>query len=158
MKHFKAQAAMEYLMTYGWAILIVIIVFAALWALGVFNPSTWSGSSAAGFSGFSVPAGGWQVSSTQVKLILKNAAGANIRITNLNATFGTVATNQSSPFPANLGPNNQTTFTLDNAPGTAWAGPTSGSSYTITVNIKYDNLDTGMTGFTSSGTITGNAI
>ena len=28
---------MEYLMTYGWAILIVIIVVAALWAMGVFN-------------------------------------------------------------------------------------------------------------------------
>jgi len=28
---------MEYLMTYGWAILIVIIVVAALWAFGVFQ-------------------------------------------------------------------------------------------------------------------------
>ncbi len=33
----KGQAAMEYLMTYGWAILIVIIVVAALWAFGVFQ-------------------------------------------------------------------------------------------------------------------------
>jgi len=33
----KGQAAMEYLMTYGWAILIVIIVVAALYAMGVFN-------------------------------------------------------------------------------------------------------------------------
>ncbi len=35
----KAQTAMEYLMTYGWAILIVIVVIAALYALGVFTPS-----------------------------------------------------------------------------------------------------------------------
>lgn len=33
----KAQAAMEYLMTYGWAILIVIVVVAALYAMGVFT-------------------------------------------------------------------------------------------------------------------------
>ena len=33
----KAQSATEYLMTYGWAILIVIIVVAALYSLGVFN-------------------------------------------------------------------------------------------------------------------------
>lgn len=33
----KAQAAMEYLMTYGWAILIVIVVVAALYAMGVFK-------------------------------------------------------------------------------------------------------------------------
>lgn len=36
----KAQAAMEFLMTYGWAILIVLIVLAALFFLGVFNPRT----------------------------------------------------------------------------------------------------------------------
>ncbi len=33
----KAQTAMEYLMTYGWAILIVIVVVAALYAMGVFS-------------------------------------------------------------------------------------------------------------------------
>lgn len=31
---------MEYLMTYGWAIIIVVIVGVALWRLGVFTPST----------------------------------------------------------------------------------------------------------------------
>lgn len=36
----KAQAAMEYLMTYGWAILIVIIVVAALWSMGVFRTTS----------------------------------------------------------------------------------------------------------------------
>ncbi|RLI98247.1 MAG: hypothetical protein DRO99_01185 [Candidatus Aenigmatarchaeota archaeon] len=36
----KAQAAMEYLMTYGWAILIVIIVVAALYAMGVFTATS----------------------------------------------------------------------------------------------------------------------
>ena len=33
----KGQAAMEYLMTYGWAILIVVVVVAALYAMGVFK-------------------------------------------------------------------------------------------------------------------------
>ncbi len=33
----KAQSAMEYLMTYGWAILIMGVVLAALFALGLFN-------------------------------------------------------------------------------------------------------------------------
>ncbi len=33
----KAQSAMEYLMTYGWAILIIAVVLAALFQLGVFN-------------------------------------------------------------------------------------------------------------------------
>jgi len=33
----KGQTAMEYLMTYGWAILIIIVVVAALYAMGVFS-------------------------------------------------------------------------------------------------------------------------
>jgi len=35
----KGQTAMEYLMTYGWAILIVIVVIAALYSMGVFTVS-----------------------------------------------------------------------------------------------------------------------
>ncbi len=41
----KLQSAMEYLMTYGWAILIIAIVLAALYALGVFNGTAFSGES-----------------------------------------------------------------------------------------------------------------
>ena len=33
----RSQSAMEYLMTYGWAILIVAVVLGALYSLGVFN-------------------------------------------------------------------------------------------------------------------------
>ena len=36
----KSQSAMEYLMTYGWAILIILIAVGALFYLGVFSPST----------------------------------------------------------------------------------------------------------------------
>ncbi len=36
----KAQAAMEFLMTYGWAILIILIALGVLFYLGVFNPKT----------------------------------------------------------------------------------------------------------------------
>jgi len=32
---------MEYLMTYGWALLVIIVVAAALFALGVLNPATY---------------------------------------------------------------------------------------------------------------------
>jgi len=35
----KAQSALEYLMTYGWAIIIIAVVLAALVNLGVFTPS-----------------------------------------------------------------------------------------------------------------------
>ncbi len=42
-KHvFNAQSAMEYLMTYGWAILIIAVVLGALFQLGVFNASAFA--------------------------------------------------------------------------------------------------------------------
>lgn len=39
MATFKLQSAMEYLMTYGWALLIISIVIVALVSIGVFNGS-----------------------------------------------------------------------------------------------------------------------
>src|SRR5487761_2388999 len=36
----RSQSAMEYLMTYGWAILIVAVVLGALFQLGVFSNSS----------------------------------------------------------------------------------------------------------------------
>ncbi len=35
----KAQSAMEYLMTYGWAIIVILVVLAALYILNIFTPN-----------------------------------------------------------------------------------------------------------------------
>ncbi|MEM4065247.1 MAG: hypothetical protein QXV17_00005, partial [Candidatus Micrarchaeaceae archaeon] len=40
--HKKLQSAMEYLMTYGWAILIIAVVLGALYSLGVFNSTNFA--------------------------------------------------------------------------------------------------------------------
>ncbi len=48
----KAQSAMEYLMTYGWAILIIAVVLAALDFLGVFNGNTFVGPSCLATPGY----------------------------------------------------------------------------------------------------------
>ncbi len=44
----KSQSAMEYLMTYGWAILIIAIVMVALFQLGVFNGTFFAPRATAG--------------------------------------------------------------------------------------------------------------
>ena len=48
----KAQSAMEYLMTYGWAILIIAVILAALDFLGVFNTGTFIGPSCLATPGY----------------------------------------------------------------------------------------------------------
>ncbi len=45
----KGQSALEYLMTYGWALVVIIIVIAALFALGILSPATYQGDSCRGF-------------------------------------------------------------------------------------------------------------
>jgi hypothetical protein len=50
----KAQAALEFLMTYGWAILIVVIVVGALFALGLTSPCRWVGTQIREFADFKV--------------------------------------------------------------------------------------------------------
>ncbi len=49
---FKAQSAMEYLMTYGWAILIIAIVLGALFSLGVFSGSSFVGTTCIAAAGY----------------------------------------------------------------------------------------------------------
>ncbi|HEX55264.1 MAG TPA: hypothetical protein ENF49_03960, partial [Candidatus Altiarchaeales archaeon] len=46
----KGQGAMEYLMTYGWAILVVMIVGVVLWQLGIFGGGPGAVNTAHGFS------------------------------------------------------------------------------------------------------------
>jgi hypothetical protein len=41
MKQKKGQAAMEFLMTYGWAILVVLAAIGALAYFGILNPGNW---------------------------------------------------------------------------------------------------------------------
>ena len=40
MRPVKLQSAMEYLMTYSWALLVIALVLVALFTLGVFNPGS----------------------------------------------------------------------------------------------------------------------
>ncbi len=50
----RSQSALEYMMTYGWAILIIVIVAVILYSMGIFNPSSSLASTVTGFNGFTV--------------------------------------------------------------------------------------------------------
>ena len=58
----KSQSAMEYLMTYGWAILIIAIALSALFALGVFSPSSFGPKASPGSCQVSRPDGSYTLS------------------------------------------------------------------------------------------------
>ncbi len=50
----RSQSALEYMMTYGWAILIIVIVAVILYSMGIFNPSSSVTFTSSGFAPFTV--------------------------------------------------------------------------------------------------------
>lgn len=142
---------MEYLMTYGWAILIVIIVAAALYALGVFNPATFTGQRATGFVNLGVPdAGAWALRTNgQFSIVLKNGLPSTVTIHSIDATLaGSTQTNSTDMTIAPGG-------TVSANPLVTFGSQTSGSAYSVSLSILY--TPTGGFNQTETGTVTGTA-
>ncbi len=145
----KAQAAMEYLMTYGWAILIVIIVAAALIALGIFNPAT--GHTAVGFQELGLP-NDWAMASDgsfqiQIQNQLLTGTATHVNVTAEEKTSGTACTGSTTPSDVSLTQGSSQTFTID----CSNLGLASGDTYSIKVMIDY----TTTLAHTDSGTVSG---
>jgi hypothetical protein len=157
----KAQSAMEYLMTYGWAILIVIIVAAALYALGIFNPATYTGRVPTGFTTLGTPSD-WDVADDGAfSIILNNRLSNQITIYQISAILGSdsdtwdtwncttdsylqIAPGASAdPSIVCTGPN---TYSLD------LGDPTLGTTYSVDVSILYNS---GGFNHTETGKVTG---
>ncbi len=139
----KGQSATEYLMTYGWAILAIVVVAGVLWNMGLFGGGS-CGNSVTGFAGtqVSVKDFSWTSGNT-LTLSLRNAAGENIIISNVSVG-GVGNTSALSP---NIIPTAGaiTSMTLANS-GTA------GSCYSQELAITY--TAGGMT-HTARGTLNG---
>jgi len=74
----KGQAAMEFLMTYGWAILVVLIAIGALAYFGVLNPSRFLPNSCTVSNQFACETGDFLANSSGVTIILRNGRGVDI--------------------------------------------------------------------------------
>lgn len=142
----KGQAAMEYLMTYGWAILVIIIVLALLLYLGVFTPSLPEvcKSKAPGWTctRFRLTAG------AALNFDLSPALRA-VTVTRAKCTQETgIVTTGGSAWSGTtaIQPGNSATFsaiTCHNSAGTAIASFTTGEEYRGKVNIQYYYNDEG---------------
>src|SRR3990170_3053196 len=74
----RAQAAMEFLMTYGWAILVVLIVIGALAYFGVLDPSKLLPEKGGFPTGLHCD--DYFVSTTGINLTIQNGIGKDIEI------------------------------------------------------------------------------
>ncbi len=149
----KGQAALDFLMTYGWAIALVVIIAAVLFALGIFDVSNFVGNKASGFSGVAVA--GWQLgtgANSTMSLKLSNQVGQRIQLQNISVTVGTSSAPVSSGLPLELSTGESTGTLLTDSLGTF----TSGAGYTAKVVISYTDMNSGFQGI-STGTLTGKA-
>ena len=81
----KGQAAMEFLMTYGWAILAAIIAIGVLAYLGVFTPGQYTSGSTIVTAPFYANA--WNVkASAGVTLELRNNGGESLNIQSVSVS------------------------------------------------------------------------
>ena len=74
----KAQAAMEFLMTYGWAILVVLIAIAALAYFGVLNPGRYLPSSCRLVPGLACEDFKVDGTANTVTLVIQNGMGKDL--------------------------------------------------------------------------------
>ncbi len=143
-----SQSALEYMMTYGWAILIIVIVAAGLYSLGIFNPSSSAGTTITGFSGLGTPQS-LCMQDGGLRLQLGNSQGYTINITRINITSNGI-TNSITPNQL-ISPQGTYIFYIPNVCGTS-----SGSRYSFTSAITYTEPGTTFQGpYSSTGTAAG---
>jgi len=90
----KGQTAMEYLMTYGWAILIIMVVLAVLFYLGVLNPSSVTPSQCVFPAGITCVSNQLKTSG-KLYLVIGQGTGKTIQINGIACTQ-----NSSVSFPS----------------------------------------------------------
>jgi hypothetical protein len=133
----KLQSAMEYLMTYGWAILIIAVVLAVLFSLGIFSGGSLLGTSCVAVSGYLCQSPILSASSNGMyPSVLTFQLGQNTGNPVYNVFLSCAATADSSGLPRTTGtsynslsPVTNAFFSLDTATGNVMTGnPISGSS------------------------------
>ena len=132
----RSQSALEYMMTYGWAILIIVIVAAVLYSMGIFSPSSSVSATITGFSGLgSVTAQCY--ANGVLRIQLGNSIGNTINITKITAT--NTKTGASSSFSGNstvdpnpeISPDGAYIFSIPNVCLSA------GSRFSMSVGVNY---------------------
>jgi uncharacterized protein (UPF0333 family) len=138
----KAQSALEYLLTYGWAILIVIIVGASLYALGVFNPGTFTGKRTTGFTQFQLVDQKVDTN-TNVTLVFGNRLGKTVSVGNVTATYKNIDCTGALPGGVTtMGPNTQLNVTIPCK--SKWGALDLRTSYSIIIDIAFHDPDSGL--------------
>jgi hypothetical protein len=126
----RGQAATEFLMTYGWAILVVGIAIASLAYFGVLSPDQFLPEKC------TFPAGlgcvDHKITETNVQLYIQNSMGYDITINSINLTDKSGCINSTSADLANGG---ELLYTIS-------CSSTAGSKFKSDIKVNYVNSAT----------------
>lgn len=134
----KSQAALEFIMTYGWAILVVLVAIGALAYFGVLNPDRFLPSKCTLQSGIACL--DHKATAAQLVLRVQNSLGYDVTVDAVKAQQCTALGSQGT-----LANGAATTFTL--------TCTNSGSKYNGQANITYTNTETNIQ-HTNQGQVT----
>jgi hypothetical protein len=139
MRNKRGQAALEFLMTYGWAILVVLIAIGALAYFGVLNPSRFLPSSCVLFPGLSCT--DFIIGSNNVLVIVRNGMGEAINgPVNLSiATADCGGAVGGSNFTTSISDGQELQFNISCAHGLS-----SGSRFKADLTVVYNSSTSGL--------------
>ncbi len=156
----KGQSALEYMMTYGWAILIIVIVAVILYSMGIFNPSSSVTFTSSGFSPFIISSS--LCNNIGLKIAVNTGplpgSATSAKITAVYITSATGSTIQSKVYtlsnPITVTPGSVSTILIPAVTCSA-----NGVKYTVSASLQYTTEGTPLPQtLNSTGTIAGTAI
>ncbi len=152
----RAQSALEYLTTYGWAIIIIAVVLSALYSLGVFNPASFISTTCVFPAEFGCVSAQLFSSTSNINITLQQATTSAITITAYGCNNSGTPTNMiTSNTQVSIGGsftfnvlcyNNGTTLVI--SPGQVFRG------YVL---VNYTTLSTSFP-HTATGTVVAKAV
>lgn len=150
----RGQGSLEFLMTYGWVLVTILIALIVMWQWGLFSMGQRIEPGSFGFWGLVVQSGNdfLLTSNGLLKVSLLNTAGANISILSYNVTIDQYTEPWSGPpFPI-VKPGAPWNITMSNS---KWSD-SPGKRFDATIVITYSDNRTADYVFQSSGRIWGN--
>ena len=134
----KSQAALEFIMTYGWAILVVLVAIGALSYFGVLSPDRFLPSKCtlqAGIACVDHKAEDFGAGNSEVSITIRNSVGYDMSNIIMRASSCTSA---SSTYPLLRNGEDPKSFTASGCTFT-------GRKYSGQVNVTYTNAATRIT-------------
>ncbi len=146
----KSQSALEYMMTYGWAILVIVIVAAVLYSLGIFSPSSSLSTTVTGFANTPISSAAF-TNNGGLAFSVGDLVGYPIEITNV--TEITASGSKITILPnITVSPSQTKVIIIPKA----FSSSTQGSHESVSLTITYTEPGQIFLGpYTSTGTVSG---